>query len=234
MDPVLDVVWMFQSKNETIRIAAFINSQFNVFTFTDQFNNRLNHSDSMKGLIIRDLRAEDSGLYEMRITLKNGKETRTGYNLTVYDLVPAPEIQTKLQISSSVWCNFTLHCSVPTNAAALSVSWMYRHTDTEYTPFNQTVDNNGRTVRLSLTQQERDMNLLCLVQNPADQKQAAVSAREICAGFMERGDTGRTRGLTCWYYYLLIKLPLLCMWLLLSVLVYITWTHRRKENVWIP
>uniref|UniRef100_A0A8C5QPU2 Ig-like domain-containing protein n=1 Tax=Leptobrachium leishanense TaxID=445787 RepID=A0A8C5QPU2_9ANUR len=229
MDPVHEVVWMFQSKNETIRIALFRNSQFNIDTFTDQFNNRLNHSDSMKGLIIRELRAEDSGLYERRITLKNGTETRTGYNLTVYDLVPAPEIQTKLQISSSVWCNFTLHCSVPTNAAALSVSWMYRHTDTEYTPFNQTVDNNGRTVRLSLTQQERDMNLLCLVQNPADQKQAAVSAREICAdNKLRAGDrTGR-------YYYLLIKLPLLCMWLLLSVLVYITWTHRRKENVWIP
>ncbi|CAH2326835.1 SLAM family member 5-like [Pelobates cultripes] len=183
--PVEDASWTFQTNGKEIRIAKFSNSHFKVYN-NNPLNNRIKPSNNMTGLTIRDLRIEDSGIYRATIMLTNGVIHRASFNLTVYEPVPALGIKTELEINSLEWCNFTLHCSVPTITATLSVSWQCRHTDMEYCPFNHTVYNNGRTVRISLQPQSRNSQFLCLVQNPADKKNVSVYTQDICIYFGNR------------------------------------------------
>ncbi|CAH2326853.1 SLAM family member 5-like [Pelobates cultripes] len=182
--PVEDIVWTFQTNGKPLRILFF--SNYNSKIYESQFTNRLEPSNNTTELLIRDLRREDSGIFAATIILTNRVKHQLSFNLTVYDPVPALEIKTEPEINSTDWCNFTLHCSIPTITSTLSVSWQCRHTDTEYCPFNHTVYNNGRTVRISLQPQSRNSQLLCLVQNPADKKNVSVYTQDICPDFGNR------------------------------------------------
>uniref|UniRef100_A0A6I8Q424 Ig-like domain-containing protein n=1 Tax=Xenopus tropicalis TaxID=8364 RepID=A0A6I8Q424_XENTR len=116
---------------------------------------------------------EDSGIFTARF-LVNGERREISYILTIFDPVPTPDIKMEMEQISPDWCNFTLHCSAPTNPSALSYSWMYRHKG-RYQPYP-----NGTTIRVSLQPESWDGEYLCLVQNPADQKNVSIAPREFC------------------------------------------------------
>ncbi|XP_063803252.1 uncharacterized protein LOC134980383 isoform X2 [Pseudophryne corroboree] len=125
-------------------------------------------------LIIHGLKKEDSGLYTARITHSGYSIVRINFNLTVYERVPQPAIRIGWKKRTRDWCNMTLHCSVPTNTSVLlSYTWMYRLRDTKYQVYN-----NGDTTQVSLRPESWGMELLCVVHNPADQKNVSL---HVCA-----------------------------------------------------
>ncbi|XP_031747673.1 SLAM family member 5-like [Xenopus tropicalis] len=170
--PVLEVLWLFKTKEKNVRLAYFRKPHFEIRIL--QFHNRLEPLDSGTTLRISDLRMEDSGIYTAAITYTDEETKRLTFNLTVYEPVPTPDIKMEMEQISPDWCNFTLHCSAPTNPSALSYSWMYRHKG-RYQPYP-----NGTTIRVSLQPESWDGEYLCLVQNPADQNNASIAPREFC------------------------------------------------------
>ncbi|XP_063803260.1 T-lymphocyte surface antigen Ly-9-like isoform X2 [Pseudophryne corroboree] len=153
--------WNFQS----YILASFTNHQLS--TVNKQFDKRLEMLHDGRTLRISHLRMEDSGLYHVTITCT--------------EPVPHPYIRNESVKNTTNWCNMTLHCSVPTNTSALSYTWKYRHRDTEYQVYN-----NGDTIQVSLQPESWDMELLCVVHNPADQKNISFHLQEICPDVSNR------------------------------------------------
>ncbi|XP_075050052.1 SLAM family member 5-like [Mixophyes fleayi] len=180
--PVYKVYWIFQ----THIMASFINLHLDIIN--NQFDKRLEILDNGTTLRIRDLRMEDSGIYSVTITSTDKEEYKTSYNLTVYEPVPAPTIRIEGKNIISDWCNMSLHCSVPTNTSVLSYTWKYRHRDTEYQPYN-----TGTIIQMSLQNESWDMEFLCIVHNPADQKNVSVHVQDICPDLGGRR-LGKTTG----------------------------------------
>ncbi|XP_041428514.1 SLAM family member 5-like [Xenopus laevis] len=173
MIPVKRVVWERKHNGEIFSVAEYKDLLLSVQS--KQFTNRLEASDSGTVLRIRELRLEDSDIYKELITLTNSTIKTVFFNLTVYEPVPVPNIEIEGVINSTTWCNFTLHCSVPSNVSSGSVSWLYRYEGSEYQHYT------GRsTVEISLPSMTDNMELLCLVQNPGDKNNQSVNAQDIC------------------------------------------------------
>ncbi|KAE8588252.1 hypothetical protein XENTR_v10022426 [Xenopus tropicalis] len=173
--PVEEVTWHYISNGTRYRLADYRNQRLSIRH--SQFSQRLDADNSGTRLWIRELRSEDTGSYTAFITLNGTTHTvDLSFTLTVYEPVPTPDIKMEMEQISPDWCNFTLHCSAPTNPSALSYSWMYRHKG-RYQPYP-----NGTTIRVSLQPESWDGEYLCLVQNPVGQNYVSITAREICNG----------------------------------------------------
>ncbi|XP_031747677.1 SLAM family member 5 [Xenopus tropicalis] len=175
--PVEEVLWHYISNGTRYRLADYRNQRLSIRH--SQFSQRLDADNSGTRLWIRELRSEDTGSYTESITLQGTAQTvdhLISFTLTVYEPVPTPDIKMEMEQISSDWCNFTLHCSAPTNPSALSYSWMYRHKG-RYQPYP-----NGTTIRVSLQPESWGGEYLCLVRNPVGQKNVSVTAQEICHG----------------------------------------------------
>ncbi|XP_075050035.1 SLAM family member 5-like [Mixophyes fleayi] len=207
--PVTDVVWHLVTNGKKIKLATFGNNQLVIANH--QFTDRLEVSNNGTILRISDLRMEDTGGYAAQTTLTDLETRDTYYFLTVYEPVPTPDIRTEGKNVTGDWCNDTLHCYVPTNTSVLSYTWKYRDSGTEYKIYN-----NGNTIKMSLQPESWDMEFLCIVHNPADQKNVSVHVREKCPAI----DQPRQ------YLYLLSIIILL----LLIILGLIIWKIRRKEH----
>ncbi|XP_031747676.1 T-lymphocyte surface antigen Ly-9-like [Xenopus tropicalis] len=171
--PVEEVTWHYISNGTRYRLADYRNQRLSIRH--SQFSQRLDADNSGTRLWIRELRSEDTGSYTAAIVLQGTAQTvDLSFTLTVYEPVPTPDIKMEVEQISPDWCNFTLHCSAPTNPSALSYSWMYRHKG-RYQPYP-----NGTTIRVSLQPESWDGEYLCLVQNPADQKNASISTKKVC------------------------------------------------------
>uniref|UniRef100_A0A803JY00 Ig-like domain-containing protein n=1 Tax=Xenopus tropicalis TaxID=8364 RepID=A0A803JY00_XENTR len=171
--PLKRVVWELEHLGDTFKLAEY--KDFNLIIQNSRFTNRLEASDGGTTLRIRDLRMEDSDVYKLLITLRNADIKTVYFNLTVYEPVPLPDIKTEGVINSETWCNFTLHCSVPSNVSSGSLSWLYRYKGAGYQHYT------GRsTVEISLHNRADNMELLCLVQNPGDKKNQSVYVHDIC------------------------------------------------------
>eukprot|EP00079_Xenopus_tropicalis_P029494 XP_012824915.1 PREDICTED: T-lymphocyte surface antigen Ly-9-like isoform X1 [Xenopus tropicalis] len=155
--PVEEVSWHYISNGTRHRLADYRNQRLSIRH--SQFSQRLDADNSGTRLWIRELRSEDTGSYTEAITLNGTTQTvDLSFTLTVYEPVPTPDIKMEMEQISPDWCNFTLHCSAPTNPSALSYSWMYRHKG-RYQPYP-----NGTTIRVSLQPESWDGEYLCLVQ----------------------------------------------------------------------
>ncbi|XP_077320437.1 CD48 antigen-like isoform X2 [Lithobates pipiens] len=166
--PVQLVFWIFK----TNPLVTYTNNQLNVID--EKFKGRLELLDDGRVLKIGHLRLEDSGLYTGTITLTNNTNYKKSYNLSVYEPVPTPtfgSVKTKITDDG---CNATLQCLVPTNKSSLSYTWKYRHGDSEYQLYN----NSGDTIQITLTNNSWDREFMCIVHNPADQKN--ISVKDIC------------------------------------------------------
>lgn len=164
--PTVSVIWHFEPNRTKVKIAEFEND-ISIFHH-QQFNNRLELSHSGKKLHIKNLRMEDSGNYVCTITLTNHEMYKEKFKLVVYDPVPPPTINTQLEERTSNRCNVILHCSVPTSKPSLSYIWKHRHKDSDYQLYS---NNNKDTIQLWL--QPEDMEVMCIVHNPADQKNSS-------------------------------------------------------------
>ncbi|XP_072273943.1 CD48 antigen-like isoform X2 [Pyxicephalus adspersus] len=166
--PMSSVVWHLKTNRKKIKIVEYEN---NTLTFHHpQFKNRLQLSNNATQLHIRKLRMEDSGNYMCTVTLKNHEMHETSFKLVVYDPVPVPTLITELSKGTSDRYFVTLRCSVPTNLPPVLYMWKYGYKDSDY----QLSSNTEDTIQVSLQPESGDMEVICIVHNPADQKNSSV------------------------------------------------------------
>ncbi|XP_053331011.1 SLAM family member 5-like [Spea bombifrons] len=199
-------------------IVQFKNSNFEIYE--DRYRNRIETSNDEMELLIRDLGEGDSGVYHQTILFANKKTQEFLFNLTVYEPVPSPVIKDELEKKTAVWCNLTLRCSVPLNTSALSISWLCRYKDSECCNRTACDNNNGSAVQLSLQPGSWDMEIMCLVQNPADRKNVSFHTRNICLP-SENKSTMKGRSYHIW-------IPILLGVLLLMIIIFSKWKRKRK------
>ncbi|XP_075050039.1 SLAM family member 9-like [Mixophyes fleayi] len=204
--PIEDTMWQFTTEERTVKVAEFENE--NLKTYFPQFTNRLQIFNNGATLVITHLGMEDSGEYTAFITLINKQLYRPSFILKVYEPVPDPTIRIEEEKRTGDWCNMSLHCSVPTNTSVLSYTWKYRHRDTEYQPYN----NTGSIIQMSLQPESWDMEFLCVVHNPADQKNVSLRVRAAPGSSTSPGRSGLPG---CSIY---LRSALTAIYLLLSIL----------------
>ncbi|KAG8547962.1 hypothetical protein GDO81_027053 [Engystomops pustulosus] len=168
--PVLDVIWNFQNQTKITKV--FMYNSGHETTYSPQFADRLEASNNGTKLRIKDLRMEDTGAYTSIITFVDNDVFQVTYHLTVYEPVPPLDIQTEVTGYRKDGCNVTLQCSVPSHPLHLSYTWKYRHQDQEYQPYD-----SGSTTQISLAPDHQDMEILCIVHNPADHKNVSISVK---------------------------------------------------------
>ncbi|XP_075050033.1 SLAM family member 5-like isoform X2 [Mixophyes fleayi] len=171
---VQSVGWKFNRNGKLIVILDTSIQPY--YIYPSQFSERLEVSNNIMTVTIMDLRKEDGGMFYSELTYKDGETDTFTYNVTIYEPVPAPAIRTEWQNVTGGLCNMSLHCSVPSNTSVLSYTWKYRHRDTEYQLYNDT----GNLIQMSLQSESWDMEFLCIVHNPADQKNVSVRVQEEC------------------------------------------------------
>ncbi|XP_071972509.1 SLAM family member 5-like [Engystomops pustulosus] len=165
----LEMYWTFQG----IILALFTNNQQKIMN--KKFMTRLETSDSGTTLRIHNLSMEDAGIYAVSVHTTGRNIYQTSYNLTVYEPVPSPDIQREVTGYRTDGCNVTLQCSVPSHPSHLSYTWKYRDQDQEYQPYD-----SGSTTQISLAPDHQDLEILCIVHNPADHKNVSRNMSQIC------------------------------------------------------
>ncbi|CAJ0938890.1 unnamed protein product [Ranitomeya imitator] len=137
-----------------------------------------------------------------------------------YDVEPAPRptIATHVKEGTREQCNITLHCSVPSHTSDLSYTWKYKPQNSTYQLYG-----DGSTIQISLSPDHQDMELVCIVQNPADQKNVSTRVTS-CSNKGNRGITPISRK----HIIILILIPTLI--LLITIAVILTWMKHKGSS----
>ncbi|OCT69155.1 SLAM family member 9 [Xenopus laevis] len=166
------IVWELEHNGSAFKLAEYEDQS--LITLNSRFSNRLESSNAGTALRITKLKIEDSKIYKAIITLRNADIRTVYFNLTVYEPVPDPTLSAHVE-KDKTWCNVTLHCSVPTNVSLIFYIWMYRNGSSGYQHYT-----NGTTIHLLLMDIPQNMEFLCLVKNPAEQKNVSAHVEQIC------------------------------------------------------
>ncbi|KAM4013528.1 CD48 antigen-like [Anomaloglossus baeobatrachus] len=204
--PVKETIWKFTSGSSTVKVAEAGNNSF--LTYSDQFKNRIEASNNGTIITIRHLSLKDTGEYCAEIVLISKVIRKLMFTLTVYEPIPTLAIKVEFTNHSGDQCNVTFHCLAPSYTSALSYNWKYRHQNLEYQQYN-----NRSTIQISVPRDHQDMEFLCIVQNPADQKNVSVHLGRFC------GVANLTKNRGCHLYlrsgliaaFLLISLFSICL-----------------------
>ncbi|XP_068107794.1 CD48 antigen-like isoform X2 [Hyperolius riggenbachi] len=164
---IYSVIWKVD-KNEQL-LQSLGNNTHHYYKDIAQFSDRMKVSNDLSALTINNLKRNDSGIYSAHFTDQRGQIATFKFNVTVYEPVPAPSVRIKELVNTGDGCNASLHCSVPEHVSAFSYMWKYKHNDSKY----QLHNNTENTIHLSL-QNDTNTEVLCIVQNPADQKNHSV------------------------------------------------------------
>ncbi|XP_040267206.1 SLAM family member 5-like isoform X2 [Bufo bufo] len=209
------ITWRFDKINEQVTILDTTEKPH--YVYPSKFRDRLQVSENLHTLTIVDLTMEDGGMYTIDVVDVNGVRESYSFNVTVYEPVPLPSIRTEVTENAIDRCNVTLHCSVPSNTSDFSYSWQCGDRKSDCQQYN-----NGRTVQISLKNDSKDMEILCIVQNPVDKKNVSIHVQETCM-FTERSPTLRSRSL-----YLLIIKPAQCVLFLVPLIIYLAMIREEK------
>ncbi|XP_069584619.1 CD48 antigen-like [Ranitomeya imitator] len=162
---VKDLSWIFKNQQDYYRIIKIQNGQV-----VENLNNRYEPTHNGTVLGIDNVTKSDSGNYKAVNTMWNNVMKEDNIDLTVYDPVPTPKIESEVERIGDQ-CYVSLKCSIPSNTDVFFYNWKYRYHDSEYQNINETVN----TVRIPLDHQ--DTEFMCKVQNPADHKNATVHVK---------------------------------------------------------
>ncbi|XP_074931174.1 SLAM family member 5-like [Phalacrocorax aristotelis] len=120
---VKEIAWSFSSgAGTTIQVAEFGPGGFKRPDPKDRFKERLEMFNET-ALKIRALERGDSGVYGARIKLHPALVEDQSFNLSVYEPLPDPEIQSWLLSKNPTWCHLMLQCHVPSGSRG-TVAWM--------------------------------------------------------------------------------------------------------------
>ncbi|XP_044128569.1 CD48 antigen-like isoform X1 [Bufo gargarizans] len=167
------IIWKFDKINEQVTILDTTEKPH--YVYASKFRDRLQPSENLHTLTIVDLTMEDGGMYTIDVVDLNGVRESYSFNVTVYEPVPLPSIRTEVKENTKDTCNVTLHCSVPSNTSDFSYSWQCGDRKSDCQQYN-----NGRTVQISLKNDSKDMEILCIVQNPVDKKNVSFHVQKMC------------------------------------------------------
>nr|XP_034958480.1 T-lymphocyte surface antigen Ly-9-like isoform X4 [Zootoca vivipara] len=149
----------------------------------DRFGQRL---DLVEGTTLRlkDLELDDGGIYNTRIWFTKAQFQEQRFSLTVYELVPTPQIDHHVESKTPGGCNVTLQCHTP-GRKELKVSWEtgvpHRGLGKAVNQFQ--VSDNGRELRVFYWNRSFDSKFTCVVSNPVDQKRASFDLLKICQSY---------------------------------------------------
>ncbi|XP_058558141.1 SLAM family member 9-like isoform X1 [Neofelis nebulosa] len=149
--------------------------------FQDKLEKRV-HVLNTTTLRIDNLTLEDSGQYWARVSLTQGREMNWHFHLTVYELVPCPQIMSETPSITPDWCNVTLECHAPGTREDVNVSWeskgLPRELEQRGVPGPAP---NPWTLALKLPLSQPSPSITCVVSNPGDRKTATKDLGKVCA-----------------------------------------------------
>uniref|UniRef100_A0A493TCF6 Ig-like domain-containing protein n=1 Tax=Anas platyrhynchos platyrhynchos TaxID=8840 RepID=A0A493TCF6_ANAPP len=168
--------WYFRGgTGKTIQVAEFGPKGFERPDPHDRFKQRLEMPNAT-ALRIGGLELGDSGIYVVRIKYHSTVEVEDqDFNLSVYDPVPPPLIQTQLLSRSPQGCNVTLRCSLPPTTLA----WTSWHLDNTSGTL-QGHSGDGQTLFLAIPPDALDATYTCVARSPAEEQSSSVSLRALC------------------------------------------------------
>ncbi|XP_059688074.1 uncharacterized protein LOC132319997 [Gavia stellata] len=123
---VKEIEWSFSdSAGAAVQVAEFGPGGFERPDPKDRFKDRLEMFNEM-ALKIGALERGDSGVYGARIKLYPVLVEDQFFNLSVYEPLRDPKIQSWLLSKSPAWCHLMLQCHVPSGTGG-TVTWMELH-----------------------------------------------------------------------------------------------------------
>ncbi|KAG8519970.1 hypothetical protein J0S82_016777, partial [Galemys pyrenaicus] len=142
----------------------------------DKYEHRV-HVPNMMSLEIENLSPEDSGRYWAQAQLPGGRGVVQGFQLTVYEPAPLPQIVTKSVSITPGWCNVTLECSTAGDREHLSVRWESNFSLMMSPPGPAP---NSWVLAVSLPLPQPNASLTCVVSNPVEEKTRSTALGEVC------------------------------------------------------
>ncbi|KAM6229246.1 LOW QUALITY PROTEIN: SLAM family member 8-like [Spheniscus humboldti] len=210
---VKEIEWSFLAgAGATIQVAEFGPRGFERPDPKDRFKDRLEMFDET-ALKIGALERGDSGVYGARIKLHPAEVEDQSFNLSVYGLVPAPEIQHRLLSLTPQGCNVTLRCWVPADSDA-EAAWQLG--GSLGTPWGQLCEDS-QTLCLAVPASAFNSCYTCVARNPIQERSVSICLDALCR-------QQETRGWRSWHVCLVL--------LVVSVgaLLGITWLWRKKRR----
>ncbi|OCT66508.1 carcinoembryonic antigen-related cell adhesion molecule 2 [Xenopus laevis] len=189
------------SQGEWREVAEYRDSHFNVTN--EQFETR---TVFMKSTFkIQSLTVNDSGVYDISCwNAPKPNKMWSVFNLTVYEPVQQPDIKRECQCEYND-CNCTLHCLDPTNSS--SIHWTILRDSKPVKNLSQS------TIRALLGDTFENIEYVCVLQNPADQKNSSIGFRQLCSA-------SRYSDFLCWcwkYWKRCIYLTVIVLGIILIV-----------------
>uniref|UniRef100_A0A8D2L9R9 Ig-like domain-containing protein n=1 Tax=Varanus komodoensis TaxID=61221 RepID=A0A8D2L9R9_VARKO len=172
---VKEIEWSFRAgPGPALLVALFRDGKFERPDPSDRFRQRLDLLNET--LRIKALELNDSGLFGARVKLLPAIVEDQLFQLTVYEPVPAPRIQSQLVSSTPKWCNVTLQCLSP-GKGPVNVTWRKGSPIRDLGGSDQfQVSPDGRTLRLSLRPAFLNTTYSCMASNPIEHKIAPLPA----------------------------------------------------------
>ncbi|KAM9242770.1 SLAM family member 9-like [Dugong dugon] len=200
---VKEITWSFGTLSDyrvMLRVSNGTDSPTWV-SLQDEYKQRV-HVCNKTTLMIENLTLGDSGEYQARVTLPEGREFIQNFHLIVYETVPLPQVLAKYLSTTHGWCNVTLECNVSARATEnLNFIWetkgLPKDLEQRETPGP---DTNAWTLAVSLPlrqpQSKLNASITCVVSNPKDQKNATLDLGEVCVRVGEKeNDKNKSLGI---------------------------------------
>ncbi|XP_059498846.1 SLAM family member 5-like isoform X1 [Stegostoma tigrinum] len=170
---VSEVSWT-QSSTKT-KIVGLARGSIEYFG-SEEYKKRIYFHPGNFSLQISDLRREDTGQYEVTVTVTSGKQKIETVQLDVYEAVTG----TNVNIGNITNCNVTLRCSV--NAGSnVSFTW-WRGQEALGNELTHRVFENGESSQLLFTAEPNERAVRCEASNPVSHKTAEIKLEDVCKG----------------------------------------------------
>ncbi|KAM4644551.1 SLAM family member 8-like [Amazona ochrocephala] len=173
---VKEIEWSFSpGTGATIQVAELGRGGFERPDPKDRFKDRL-EAFNQTGLRISALQRGDSGVYGARIKLHPAMVEDQFFNLSIYEPVPAPEIQQQQLSISTHGCNVTLRCWVPGGSGA-EVSWQL---SSAMGPVWGWLCGGSHMLCLALPSSAFNSSYSCVARNPIQERSISIRMDTLC------------------------------------------------------
>ncbi|XP_062454016.1 SLAM family member 8-like [Rhea pennata] len=185
---VREIEWSFSAgAGATIRTAELSRGRFERPDPGDRFRQRLEMFNATS-LRISALEPGDGGLYGARVKLLPAVVHDQSFNLSVFEPLPDPEIQSWLLSETPARCNVSLQCRVPSGTRG-TVAWMNPRRDQRglwVRPIS------GGVLKVEVQRSYANATLTCRVRSAVEERRRSIDLLHVC---WSRGEAIR---LGCW------------------------------------
>nr|XP_009683549.1 PREDICTED: SLAM family member 5-like [Struthio camelus australis] len=173
---VREIEWSFSAgTGTTIQVAEFSPGRFERPDPGDRFKQRLEMFNET-ALRIGALELGDSGVYGARIKLHPALVEDQSFNLSVFEPLPDPEIQSWLLSKTPAWCNISLHCHVPSGTRG-TVTWMNPHGDQGGLRVHPV---SGGMLSVEVQPSSVNISFTCRVRSAMEERRRSIDLQSVC------------------------------------------------------